>query len=882
MRKILFLLLVTVVSYGQTYQNPTYGTISTKTAPTVTTPPTMATVESTGVIGKIAPVNIPINQSPHPVNYTIAAPTLGAHLIGIDNKFGSFVQTTAGLTSRIWFTADQTTITAGTFYVSNPTGKGTVTEAIQTVTNDDNQKKYFAQDLISAGFPDFVTYPAGIYGGQLSCRISTNIAQQRYTVEAYKTNSDGTPIASGVTGAPVGALGVTVIAILDSGLINIVAGNITGVPVSGVLNSPISFNTGERVRYHVSAEKSGAAGSTIDMEVFYGSDYNSYYDAPVVFNTNSIVNASTVVGTTDTDALNTLNTGKENVANKATDFTTVNNTLYPSVQAVKSYLDTNLLHKTGNETKSDVLTLSDKLVLGESSGNQDLIDFPGLNKLIYKEASNLDFDVKTSPVNPNSFFWKSNEGVVHQSLYFGDGDLESNIFGISASQDSGGYWQSSLAVNAGGLVGINNANPRYNSDVVGINRTRGVINSDEEISISPTSWEVTFTSPNLPSDLQQGYTYDGTYHYEIGTNRLTKYNYNYGTLIINNANPLNGIPGGVDHVGDGCYLNGFLYLPIENGSLAPTTITAQKIGKYNPDTLALITTYDVSAQNPSGASITTDGSILYMFEYYGAGNRILKYSITGTYLGSITIADPLPFIQGASYYNGIFYVGDQENLYTIDLDGSTTTLLRTAPGDVGLAHRAQGMDVVNGEIRWHVLTMPGFIYNDYYLNPIIGGTKKFKADVDGNVTATNIKFPSTQVVSTDTNTLDHYKEGTFTPVLEGLTSAGVGTYTTQLGNYTRIGNMVTASVNLTWTAHTGTGDMIIKGLPYTVRKSNTQATVGGNNLTLSANNYISVFGGLDTTFINIRQTPTGTITSATVPMDTSAAINVTITYFTDN
>lgn len=53
MKKILFLLLVTISSYGQTYQNPTFGTVTTKTTPTVTTPAFIGTLETTGVNGKI-------------------------------------------------------------------------------------------------------------------------------------------------------------------------------------------------------------------------------------------------------------------------------------------------------------------------------------------------------------------------------------------------------------------------------------------------------------------------------------------------------------------------------------------------------------------------------------------------------------------------------------------------------------------------------------------------------------------------------------------------------------------------------------------------------------------------------------------------------------
>lgn len=57
--------------------------------------------------------------------------------------------------------------------------------------------------------------------------------------------------------------------------------------------------------------------------------------------------------------------------------------------------------------------------------------------------------------------------------------------------------------------------------------------------------------------------------------------------------------------------------------------------------------------------------------------------------------------------------------------------------------------------------------------------------------------------------------GTFTPVVTGTTVAGVGTYTTQSGRYQRLGNRVFFEIALVWTAHTGTGNISITGLPYT-------------------------------------------------------------------
>jgi len=65
------------------------------------------------------------------------------------------------------------------------------------------------------------------------------------------------------------------------------------------------------------------------------------------------------------------------------------------------------------------------------------------------------------------------------------------------------------------------------------------------------------------------------------------------------------------------------------------------------------------------------------------------------------------------------------------------------------------------------------------------------------------------------NSLDDYEEGTFTATVVGGTTAGVGTYSRQVGVYTKIGNLVTTHVWIQWSAHTGTGDLFFGGFPFT-------------------------------------------------------------------
>jgi hypothetical protein len=65
----------------------------------------------------------------------------------------------------------------------------------------------------------------------------------------------------------------------------------------------------------------------------------------------------------------------------------------------------------------------------------------------------------------------------------------------------------------------------------------------------------------------------------------------------------------------------------------------------------------------------------------------------------------------------------------------------------------------------------------------------------------------------DLNVLAGAIEGDFIPVVSGLTTAGVGTYTLQQGRFLKIGRLVAFMLRVDWSAHTGTGGISITGLP---------------------------------------------------------------------
>ena len=67
------------------------------------------------------------------------------------------------------------------------------------------------------------------------------------------------------------------------------------------------------------------------------------------------------------------------------------------------------------------------------------------------------------------------------------------------------------------------------------------------------------------------------------------------------------------------------------------------------------------------------------------------------------------------------------------------------------------------------------------------------------------------------NLLNDYEEGTFTPVFGGTSSTPSVTYTNQNAHYTKIGNQVSWSADVRWSAWTGgSGTLEFGGLPFTV------------------------------------------------------------------
>ena len=88
-----------------------------------------------------------------------------------------------------------------------------------------------------------------------------------------------------------------------------------------------------------------------------------------------------------------------------------------------------------------------------------------------------------------------------------------------------------------------------------------------------------------------------------------------------------------------------------------------------------------------------------------------------------------------------------------------------------------------------------------------GGAQRLRIDSDG------LKFGSDTAAA---NALDDYEEGEWTPAVSGGTSAGTTTHTNQNGYYVKVGELVTVTCFVRYTAATGSGYLKLTGLPYAI------------------------------------------------------------------
>lgn len=156
----------------------------------------------------------------------------------------------------------------------------------------------------------------------------------------------------------------------------------------------------------------------------------------------------------------------------------------------------------------------------------------------------------------------------------------------------------------------------------------------------------------------------------------------------------------------------------------------------------------------------------------------------------------------------------------------------------------------------------------------------FTDNITQSTAAKGVNFTAnTPAAGMTSQLLNWYEEGTFTPTVVGSSTAGTTSYSTQSGRYTRVGNQVTVQIVFTVTNMTGTGNLLVGGLPFTV-KSGTQGVgaVMTSSMDWASGTSITFYipgGGTTALFYSSGDN----IAWAAVPVKTAWEAIITATYF---
>lgn len=208
--------------------------------------------------------------------------------------------------------------------------------------------------------------------------------------------------------------------------------------------------------------------------------------------------------------------------------------------------------------------------------------------------------------------------------------------------------------------------------------------------------ETSFISPN--TDVHQGYTTDGHYHYCIDTDAIYKKDSNWQTLITN-TDMFTDVRT-QNHLGDGDYHDMKLYIPAEMYEQR-YKFSNQAIYIFDASNLALLSIQDISKQAHEISSLVIvaehgNNGIIYISSYCN-GSKIWKYDLYDfSYLGYISLSEPLYSLQGITYKNNLFYLTQHNgSLFTVDLNGMVSFLFREK---TNAAH--EGIDYSQDTLRW--------------------------------------------------------------------------------------------------------------------------------------------------------------------------------------
>ena len=312
------------------------------------------------------------------------------------------------------------------------------------------------------------------------------------------------------------------------------------------------------------------------------------------------------------------------------------------------------------------------------------------------------------------------------------------------------------------------------------------------------------------------------------------------------------------------------------GSELAINITDGKLFYKDDTNTVQVIAWKTTPTTAGGTGLTsyTAGDLLY----YASGTALSKLAIgaTGRWLGSSGTAP--------QWNAPAALTKTDDTNVTLTLGGSASTaLLNAASLTLGWTGQLAVSRGGTGQASW---TANGILY--------ASGTTTLATSTNWKYDGTNVTLTAgnliqgtaakgfnftanTPAAGMTSQLLNWYEEGTFTPTIYGSSVVGTGTYSTQVGTYVRVGKSVTFTIILNWSAHTGSGNMYIDGLPFTSADA-TACAWRGDGITLTAGNYLTMSIDAGTNNILFVQTPTGTVSGNYVPLDTAGFIIVSGSY----
>lgn len=196
------------------------------------------------------------------------------------------------------------------------------------------------------------------------------------------------------------------------------------------------------------------------------------------------------------------------------------------------------------------------------------------------------------------------------------------------------------------------------------------------ISVNASSFEQTNISGE--TGCHQGVAFDGTYFYTFGTNLIRKWDQSWN-LLAANTNPCGDVGDSTDHVGDGCVVDGILYLPIQTYSY-PATFGNGHIAKFNTSDLSFISKKNIESEafEIAGLCYVEEDRLLYAVSFVD-GSKLWKYDIDDlAFRGTLTLSSSIPNAQSITFFRGRFFItSDGETAGGVDIDKSIIPVLKS-------------------------------------------------------------------------------------------------------------------------------------------------------------------------------------------------------------